>query len=182
MTGTAEREREGAPELAEGIELLGEYEDSGFKEPHYVARRADGQILQLSGLLHALAERADGSRGYRELADAASERLGRRVTAENARFLVEKKLRPMGVFAAADGTSPKLPKADPLLALKFRAAVVPERLTRALTTVFRPLFLPPVMLAALAAPVNAAVAANVLSDNSIAYANAEQDVDIDQSN
>ncbi len=33
----------------------------------------------------------------------------------------------------------------------------------------------------LAAPVNAAVAANVLSDDSIAYANAEQDVDIDQS-
>jgi hypothetical protein len=34
----------------------------------------------------------------------------------------------------------------------------------------------------LAAPVNAAVAANVLSDNSIAYANATQTVDIDQSN
>ena len=34
----------------------------------------------------------------------------------------------------------------------------------------------------LAAPVNAAVAANILSDNSIAYANAEQDVTIDQSN
>ncbi len=33
----------------------------------------------------------------------------------------------------------------------------------------------------IAAPVNAAVAANVLSDNSIAYANAEQDVDIEQS-
>ena len=34
----------------------------------------------------------------------------------------------------------------------------------------------------LAAPVNAAVAANVLSDNSLAYANAEQNVDISQSN
>jgi hypothetical protein len=34
----------------------------------------------------------------------------------------------------------------------------------------------------LAAPVNAAVAANVLSDNSVAYANAEQDVTITQSN
>jgi hypothetical protein len=34
----------------------------------------------------------------------------------------------------------------------------------------------------LAAPVNAAVAANVLSDGSVAYANAEQNVDIDQSN
>jgi hypothetical protein len=33
----------------------------------------------------------------------------------------------------------------------------------------------------LAAPVNAAVAANVLSDDSLAYANAEQDVVIDQS-
>jgi hypothetical protein len=34
----------------------------------------------------------------------------------------------------------------------------------------------------LAAPVNAAVAANVLSDDSIAYANAQQDVDITQGN
>jgi hypothetical protein len=34
----------------------------------------------------------------------------------------------------------------------------------------------------LAAPINVAVAANVLSDNSIAYANAEQNVTIDQSN
>ncbi len=33
-----------------------------------------------------------------------------------------------------------------------------------------------------AAPINAAVALNVASDNSIAYANAEQNVDIDQSN
>ena len=33
-----------------------------------------------------------------------------------------------------------------------------------------------------AAPVNAAVALNALSDNSLAYANAEQNVDITQSN
>jgi hypothetical protein len=33
-----------------------------------------------------------------------------------------------------------------------------------------------------AAPVNAAIAANVLSDDSVAWANAEQTVDIDQSN
>jgi len=33
----------------------------------------------------------------------------------------------------------------------------------------------------LAAPINVAIAANVLSDHSIAYANAEQNVDIDQS-
>lgn len=33
-----------------------------------------------------------------------------------------------------------------------------------------------------AAPVNAAIALNVLSDDSVAYANAEQTADIDQSN
>ena len=33
-----------------------------------------------------------------------------------------------------------------------------------------------------AAPVNAAVAANILTEDSTAIANAEQDVDIDQSN
>jgi hypothetical protein len=33
-----------------------------------------------------------------------------------------------------------------------------------------------------AAPINAAIALNALSDNSIAYANAELDVDITQSN
>jgi len=32
-----------------------------------------------------------------------------------------------------------------------------------------------------AAPINAAIALNVASDNSVAYANAVQDVDIDQS-
>ena len=34
----------------------------------------------------------------------------------------------------------------------------------------------------IAAPVNLALAANVLSDGSVAYANAEQDVDITQTN
>ena len=34
----------------------------------------------------------------------------------------------------------------------------------------------------IAAPINAAVALNVASDNSIAYANAQQTADIDQSN
>jgi hypothetical protein len=33
----------------------------------------------------------------------------------------------------------------------------------------------------IAAPINAAIALNVASDNSVAYANATQDVDIDQS-
>ncbi len=138
------------PKLADGIELMGEYEDSGFKEPHYVAKRADDQILQLSRMLHVIAEQADGRRDYAEIATLASEELERDVSADNVRFLVEKKLRPLGVLAAPDGSSPELRKSDPLLALKFRAAVVPAWLTRTLTSFFRLFFLPPVVLAVIA--------------------------------
>ena len=54
------------------------------------------------------------------------------------------------MIASADGSEPELQKADPLLALKLRAALVPERAVNAITKVFKPLFLPPVVIAVLA--------------------------------
>jgi putative peptide zinc metalloprotease protein len=137
--------REQPPRLAEGIELLGEFEDSGFKEAPWLARRADGQTIQLTRLLHLVAEAADGRRSYEQMAEVVTQGLGRGVSGDNVQFLVEKKLRPLGVLAAEDGSSPKVDKPDPLLALKFRTALVPDHVTRAFTTVFRPLFFPPVI-------------------------------------
>jgi len=139
------------PKLAEGIELIGEYEGSGFKETPYIARRADGQVIQLTHLLHLVAEGADGRRPPAEIAERVTETFGRKVSADNVRFLVEKKLRPLGVLAAADGSSPEMTRSDPMLALKFRAALIPENVSRALTTIFRPLFWPPVIVAVLGA-------------------------------
>ena len=98
-----------------------------------------------------VAEQVDGERGYDETAARVSEAIARGVSGDNVRVLVEEKLRPLGVLARADGTSPELRRVDPLLALKFRTAVVPDRLVRALTTVFYPLFFPPVVVAVLAA-------------------------------
>ncbi|HYN98583.1 MAG TPA: hypothetical protein VEU28_02805, partial [Actinomycetota bacterium] len=40
------------PKLAEGIELKGEFEGSGFKEGRYLVKRRDGQIIQLTKLLY----------------------------------------------------------------------------------------------------------------------------------
>ena len=137
------------PRLAEGIELVGEYEGSGFKEPPYIARRADGQVIQLPKLLYILAEETDGQRSFDEIGSRVSERFGRGLSGENVRFLVEKKLRPLGVLAQADGSSPTQKKLDPLLALKFRAALVPEGVVRAITTIFRPLFFPVVIIGVL---------------------------------
>jgi putative peptide zinc metalloprotease protein len=139
----------GPPKLAEGIELIGEYEDSGYKEPPSIARRADGQVIQLPKLLFFVAESTDGKRTYEQIAERVTEATGRGVSGDDIRFLVNEKLRPLGVLAQADGSSPQVQKADPMLALKFRAALVPEGAVRAITTVFYPFFFPPVVLAAL---------------------------------
>jgi putative peptide zinc metalloprotease protein len=140
---------DGAPTLAEGVELIGKYEDSGFKDPPYMARRADGQVVQLPELLYTVVDEADGSTGYAEIADKVGERIGREVSEDNVRYLVDEKLRPLGVLAGADGANPKIAKTDQLLALKFRVSVIPDRIVRAITTVFYPLFLPPVVIAVL---------------------------------
>ncbi len=141
---------DGAPKLAGGVELIGEYQDSGFKEAPYMAQRADGQMVQLPELLYAVADEVDGRLGYSELADKVGERIGREVSAENVRYLVEEKLRPLGVLASADGSDPQVGKADQLLALKFRVSVIPDKVTRSITTIFYPLFFLPVVAAVLA--------------------------------
>ena len=143
------------PRRARGVELLGLFEDSGFKEPPYLVRRGDGQVVQLAPLLYALAEEVDGRRDTAQIADALSERIQRGVSAENVEMLLDGQLRRLGIVALRHGRTAEVGKVDPLLALKFRTKVVPEGVVRALTTVFRPLFLPPVMVAAVLAFVGA---------------------------
>jgi putative peptide zinc metalloprotease protein len=139
------------PQLADGVELIGEYEGSGFKEPPSLARRSDGQVVQLPPLLYAVAARSDGQNTYEAIASEVSQEIGRGLDADQVRFLVQEKLRPLGLLAAADGSSPHLEKPDPFLALRFRAAVISERMSDRLGSFFKPLFLPLVVLAALGA-------------------------------
>jgi putative peptide zinc metalloprotease protein len=142
-----------APRLSEGIELLGEREGYGFKEPVYLARRADRQYLRLSRLLYLVAAEADGQKNYEQIAPRVSNEFGRTVSADNVRFLVEEQLRPLGVLAAPDGTTPTLPRAKPVLALTWRVPILPDRGVGALAVVFRSLFFAPVMIAVLAGAV-----------------------------
>ncbi|MDP9440817.1 MAG: hypothetical protein M3P34_01260, partial [Actinomycetota bacterium] len=139
------------PRLCQGIDVMGEYEGSGYKEPHFMARREDGQVIQLTELLFYVADNADGRQSYDEIAERVSESYGKKVSADNVRYLVQEKLRPLGVVAGADGSTPEVEKRDPLLALRFKFSLVPQRFTGPVTTLFNPLFLPPVILTALVA-------------------------------
>ena len=106
-------------------------------------------MIQLAPLLYLIAELANGERTNEEIGAAVSEAIKRGVSADNVRMLVDEKLRPLGVIEGPDGAKPELQKLDPMLALKFRAALVPPRVVAAITTVFKPLFFPLVIVAVL---------------------------------
>ncbi|HVM66763.1 MAG TPA: hypothetical protein VMU14_17980 [Acidimicrobiales bacterium] len=138
------------PRLRPGTELLGEYTESGFTEPAYLARRPDGQVVQLSRLLYLVAAAADGRTDCDAIAALVSDEFGRRVSAANVAHLVEHKLEPCGLM---DGTAPGVEAAarTPLLALRFRVPLVPACVVRPVAWALRPLFAAPVMGASLAA-------------------------------
>jgi putative peptide zinc metalloprotease protein len=139
------------PRRADGVELIGEYEGSGFKEAPSLVRRSDGQVIQLPPLLYSLVAKVDGHRNYQQIAGEVSDDIKRGLDADNVRFLVEEKLRPLGILCAADGSSPALEKPDPFLGLKLRAAVIPEATSGSLGSMFKPLFFPLLVLGVLAA-------------------------------
>jgi len=131
--------------LAPGVELLGELKDSGFAEPRSLVRRADGQMIQLSRLLYLVSAQLDGTRAADDIASAVSAELGRTLTGEQVRYLIVNKLAPLGIVAGQG--APVLPTASPLLALRARVTLLPDRAACAAGTFFRPLFRWPVIAA-----------------------------------
>jgi putative peptide zinc metalloprotease protein len=138
------------PRLADGVQLLGEYAGTGYVEPQHLARRPNGQLVQLSQLLHLVAEECDGERDYAQIAERVSATYGKTVSSDNIATLVGK-LRPLGVLADRDGSSPEVQKSDPLLGLKLRTQLLPPSVVGAVAKLAQPLFWPPVVAAVVAA-------------------------------
>jgi putative peptide zinc metalloprotease protein len=134
------------PRLADGVELLGEYQGSGYAQPPSLVRRADGQVIQMSALLYRVACRIDGSRDPAAIAGLVSEDLGRSLTADQVRYLITAKLLPLGVVAD-EGVPAAAPTANPLLALRARGTLLSERAANAAGALLTPLFRGPVVVA-----------------------------------
>jgi putative peptide zinc metalloprotease protein len=138
------------PQLLPGTELIGQAAGSGLREPPYLVRRRDGELVQLSQLFYVLASHMDG-RELAAIADGAGARLGLRIAPEQVAYVAEHKLTPLGLLVGRDGSAPRLERRTALLALKFRAGIVPGGAVNALASVLRVLFWPPVVVAALSA-------------------------------
>ncbi|MFK4150266.1 hypothetical protein [Streptomyces sp. NPDC004065] len=143
------------PRLSAGLQLHGEYQGSGFTEPKYIARRGDGQVVQLSRLLYLVASSIDGVRDVELIAHRVSARFGREVSGENIRYLVEGKLEPLGVTVPDGQESEEVdaPRSDLLLALKGHRVIFNERRTAKIARAFAWLHRPAVVVAVLAAAV-----------------------------
>jgi putative peptide zinc metalloprotease protein len=159
------------PALASGVELLGEMRGSGYQQGQFLVRRADGQTIQLTGLLYRVLEAIDGRRDHEAIAAHVSAATGRLVTADNVRQLLATKLGSLGLLRLADGSEPQVRKQNPLLALRFRYVVTDPEVTRRITRPFAVLFTP--LLVALLLAAFAAVAWWVLFTKGLASATHE---------
>lgn len=146
--------------LAPGVELLGEDHSGGFQQQRYLVRRGDGQIAQLPRVLYLVATAIDGRRDNAAVACQVQHTLEQQVSTEQIDFLVQNRLLPAGILAAdrpgeiprsaADAPANGKPgapaakqaaqRADHLLTLRHRKAVVPATTVWTIAGVFGGLY------------------------------------------
>ncbi|TMR42128.1 hypothetical protein [Actinomadura geliboluensis] len=139
------------PALVDGAELVGEFKNSGYREPPQLVRLPDGQLVRLPPLLFLVAKAlhdhrdlagTDAAQALDRVAAAVTEEAGAQLTGEQVVYLADRKLAPLGVTTYSDGTAPAPVKADPWLALRWRVAVMPESFTWFVGGLFGWLFRP----------------------------------------
>ncbi|WP_136609368.1 hypothetical protein [Sinomonas albida] len=134
---------------AAGTELLGLVSGSGLNHSTYLVRRADGQVVQLSELLHHIVAEAARPLPSDELARRVSAGFGKELDVEGLTLLAESKLEPLGLLEHPDAApAAPPPTATPLLALTAKATLVPRAAVARLSRLLRPLYATPVVVLA----------------------------------
>ncbi|MFD0899663.1 zinc metalloprotease [Actinomadura sediminis] len=149
------------PTLVDGAELVGEFKNSGYREPPQLVSLPNRQLVRLPPLLfhvvkalhehRHLAGTTDVETALDRVAEAVSREAGARLTGEQIVYLVDRKLAPLGVTTFSDGTAPPIVKANPFLALKFKVAVIPESVSSLLGGMFAWLLSPFAVIPVIAA-------------------------------
>ena len=137
--------------LPEGLQLLGPVKGSGIREPTYLLRRQDGQVVQVSELLHLVVSAVTPGRTPEQLADVVSSAYGRTLTTDGLAHLVEARLQPLGLVEDADATdAAEQPRARPILSLSLKGTLLPVRPVRLVARPLAAAFWPPVVIGVLA--------------------------------
>jgi putative peptide zinc metalloprotease protein len=139
-----------------GVDLLGEYQGGGFTEPHYLARRGDGQYAKVTVLLYRILEETATPttaaelvlRLDRDMIDQAEP-----VGVDDVETMLRDQLAPVGMVTEADATEAPIPapRSDPLLSLGLRGTLVSARTVQAVARPLAFFFYRPVIVVTLLA-------------------------------
>ena len=144
---------------ARGLEFLGPVQGSGLKDPAFLVKRVDDQVVQLSELLHLVVRAVEPPRPAEQVADDVSAAYGRTLSVEGLTHLVTTRLEPLGLVVPDESPEPtRSARARPLLVLTAKGTLVPARVVDKLARVLAPVFWPPLVVLALVALVVADVA------------------------
>ena len=138
---------------SDGLELMGQSQDSGLKQDTFMVRRSDGQIIQVSSLLHTVLEEIEPNLSDEEICAKVSTSYGKTLDTQGLHFLINKYLLPLGVVEVV-GTQPSsdpLPRARTIMSLTMRLTVIPPAAVQVISRVLSPLFNPVLVAIALAA-------------------------------
>ena len=138
------------PRLADGVDLLGEFQGGGSIEPRFLIRRSDGAMLIFSTIVYRLAEELDGRADAAELAERISLRTGGSIDVAGVCYLLKHKLEPLGVVA---GGGQQAGSGHSVLKLAGRTAFFTARAVRPAASLLRHLFHTPVVVCLLTAAV-----------------------------
>src|SRR5688500_13863321 len=87
---------------ARGLEFLGPVQGSGLKDPAFLVRRVDDQVVQLSELLHLVVRAVEPPRPAEEVAADVSAAYGRTLSAEGLAHLATTRLEHLGLVVPAE--------------------------------------------------------------------------------
>lgn len=137
----------GPPRLAAGVEPIGRFDGPGTYEQPFLVRLASGRVAAVSELLYAIVATIDGTRTTAQIAELVSARQPLRLSDSDVAYVLERKLRPLGMLADKDlrADAWRAPP-DSLLALRFRVAILPARVVGAIGALLAPLFWPVVVV------------------------------------
>lgn len=144
------------PDLAPGVELLGEAPGTGYAQKMWLVQYY-GRFIQLTELLYRVAEYCDGTNSLADIAAQVSWSTEWQINADDVEYLLNKKLIPTGIItlAAVADSHRAATDAQSLIRLGLRTKVIGARaiepVARRLRFLYWPAVVAPLLIAGLLA-------------------------------
>src|SRR4051794_4598102 len=119
-------------QLVDNLEIIGKSQDSGYAHPLYLIKTKDKKFVQLTELLYNTVVALKEEQEIHAVAKKLTELQQQEVDEKAVKFLIEKKLEPLGlvtdsqVIFEAQTQKNSLQTPDILLGLRYRMTLVPE--------------------------------------------------------